>query len=90
MPGVTSSKGIAGEPPPVAETLAVLTPAQGADAAAAALAAVPFAASAREVISTQWQHHLLIVGVIAILIVIFAPKGFVGLWRSFMDRVFGT
>jgi branched-chain amino acid transport system permease protein len=42
----------------------------------------------REVISTQWQHHLLIVGVIAILIVIFAPKGFVGLWRSFMDRAF--
>ena len=42
----------------------------------------------REVISTQWHHHLLIVGVIAILIVMFAPKGFVGLWRSFMARLF--
>ena len=42
----------------------------------------------REIVSTQWQHHLLIVGVIAILIVIFAPKGFVGLWRSLMERVF--
>lgn len=42
----------------------------------------------REVISTQWHHHLLIVGIIAILIVIFAPKGFVGLWRVLMDRLF--
>jgi len=42
----------------------------------------------REVISTQWHHHLLIVGVIAILIVIFAPRDFVGLWHSLMDRLF--
>ena len=42
----------------------------------------------REVISSQWHHHLLIVGVIAILIVMFAPRGFVGLWHSVMDRLF--
>ena len=44
----------------------------------------------REIVSTQWQHHLLIVGVIAILIVIFAPKGFVGLWRGLMSRIFAS
>jgi branched-chain amino acid transport system permease protein len=43
----------------------------------------------REVISTQWHHHLLIVGFIAILIVMFAPRGFVGLWHTLLDRVFG-
>jgi branched-chain amino acid transport system permease protein len=42
----------------------------------------------REVISSQWHHHLLIVGVIAILIVMFAPKGLVGLWHTVMDRLF--
>ena len=42
----------------------------------------------REVISTQWHHHLLIVGFIAILIVMFAPRGFVGLWHTLMDRLF--
>jgi branched-chain amino acid transport system permease protein len=42
----------------------------------------------REVISSQWHHHLLIVGVIAILIVMFAPRGFVGLWHTIMDRLF--
>ena len=34
------------------------------------------------------HHHLLIVGVIAILIVMFAPRGFVGLWHNLMDRLF--
>lgn len=42
----------------------------------------------REVVSTHWQHHPLIVGVIAILIVIFAPKGMVGLWREWLARAF--
>jgi branched-chain amino acid transport system permease protein len=42
----------------------------------------------REVISTQWHHHLLIVGFIAILIVMFAPRGFVGLWHTLVDRLF--
>ena len=40
----------------------------------------------REVVSTQWQHHALIVGTVAILIVIYAPKGVVGLWRELLDR----
>ncbi|MBE0626806.1 MAG: branched-chain amino acid ABC transporter permease [Burkholderiales bacterium] len=40
----------------------------------------------REVVSTHWQHHALIVGAVAILIVIFAPRGMVGLWRDFMGR----
>jgi branched-chain amino acid transport system permease protein len=44
----------------------------------------------REIVSTHWQHHLLIVGVIAILIVMFAPQGFVGLWRRLMDRLLGA
>ena len=40
----------------------------------------------REVVSTHWQHHALIVGTVAILIVIYAPKGVVGLWRDLLDR----
>ena len=40
----------------------------------------------REVVSTHWQHHALIVGTVAILIVIFAPRGVVGLWRDLLDR----
>src|SRR5437588_6657682 len=44
----------------------------------------------RELVSTHWEHHALIVGVMAILIVIFAPKGFVGLWRGLMSRIFAS
>jgi branched-chain amino acid transport system permease protein len=40
----------------------------------------------REIVSTQWEHHALIVGVVAILAVVFAPKGLVGLWRDWLDR----
>lgn len=36
----------------------------------------------REVVSTHWEHHSLIVGVMAILVVILAPKGLIGLWRE--------
>ena len=43
----------------------------------------------RELVSIHWEHHLLIVGVIAILIVIFAPRGIVGFWSDAMDRLFG-
>jgi branched-chain amino acid transport system permease protein len=39
----------------------------------------------REVVSTHWEHHSLIVGVMAILVVILAPKGIVGLWRDWVD-----
>ena len=44
----------------------------------------------REVVSTQWQHHALIVGTVAILIVIYAPRGVVGLWRDLLDRYSGS
>jgi len=41
----------------------------------------------REVVSTHWEHHSLIVGAVAILVVIFAPKGVVGLWNDWMARI---
>ena len=41
----------------------------------------------REIVSTHWEHHALIVGVMAILVVILAPKGIVGLWRDGLARV---
>ncbi len=41
----------------------------------------------REIVSTHWEHHSLIVGTMAILAVIFAPKGLVGLWRDALDRM---
>ncbi len=41
----------------------------------------------REIVSTHWEHHSLIVGAVAILVVIFAPKGLVGLWRDWLARL---
>ncbi len=41
----------------------------------------------REIVSTHWEHHALIVGTVAILVVIFAPKGVVGLWNSWIARI---
>jgi branched-chain amino acid transport system permease protein len=41
----------------------------------------------REVVSTRWEHHSLIVGIVAILIVIFAPRGIVGLWNDLLARM---
>jgi branched-chain amino acid transport system permease protein len=41
----------------------------------------------REIVSTHWEHHSLIVGVVAILAVIFAPKGVVGLWNEWLMRL---
>jgi branched-chain amino acid transport system permease protein len=41
----------------------------------------------RELVSTHWEHHSLIVGVMAILVVILAPRGIVGLWREWISRV---
>src|SRR6476619_684655 len=41
----------------------------------------------REIVSTHWEHHSLIVGTAAILVVILAPKGLVGLWRDGIDRL---
>jgi branched-chain amino acid transport system permease protein len=40
----------------------------------------------REVVSTHWEHHPLIVGVMAILVVMLAPKGLVGLWQDGLSR----
>ena len=40
----------------------------------------------RELVSTHWEHHSLIVGVMAILVVILAPRGIVGLWRDLLSR----
>jgi branched-chain amino acid transport system permease protein len=40
----------------------------------------------REIVSTHWEHHALIVGVLAILSVIYAPKGVVGIWREWLAR----
>jgi branched-chain amino acid transport system permease protein len=41
----------------------------------------------REIVSTHWEHHSLIVGVVAILVVIFAPAGVVGLWNEWLARL---
>ncbi len=41
----------------------------------------------REIVSTYWEHHSLIVGVVAILVVIFAPKGLVGLWHDWLGNL---
>ena len=41
----------------------------------------------RELVSTHWEHHSLIVGVMAILVVILAPRGIVGLWRDALSRL---
>jgi branched-chain amino acid transport system permease protein len=41
----------------------------------------------REIVSTHWEHHSLIVGVVAILVVIFAPKGVVGSWNEWLTRL---
>jgi len=41
----------------------------------------------RELVSTHWEHHSLIVGIMAIVVVILAPRGLVGLWRDGIDRL---
>lgn len=40
----------------------------------------------REVISSYWQHYALVVGAMAILVVIYAPKGIVGMWNSLFSK----
>jgi branched-chain amino acid transport system permease protein len=41
----------------------------------------------REIVSSHWEHHSLLVGLLAILAVIFAPKGIVGLWNGWVTRL---
>ncbi|TXL68619.1 branched-chain amino acid ABC transporter permease [Zeimonas arvi] len=38
----------------------------------------------REELSSIWEHYLLLVGAVAILVVIYAPKGVVGLWNGWV------
>jgi branched-chain amino acid transport system permease protein len=38
----------------------------------------------REELSSVWEHYLLLVGAVAILVVIYAPKGIVGLWNGWI------
>ncbi|MFA7664597.1 MAG: branched-chain amino acid ABC transporter permease [Burkholderiaceae bacterium] len=38
----------------------------------------------REELSSIWEHYLLLVGAVAILVVIYAPKGIVGLWNGWV------
>src|SRR6185312_12174728 len=40
----------------------------------------------REVVSTHWEHHALIVGFVAILVVRLAPKGLAGLWADWLEN----
>jgi branched-chain amino acid transport system permease protein len=40
----------------------------------------------REELSIYWEHYLILVGVIVILVVTFAPKGVVGTWRAWRAR----
>ena len=41
----------------------------------------------REELSHVWEHYLLLVGVIVIVVVIFAPKGLGGLWNRIVNHV---
>jgi len=41
----------------------------------------------REIVSSHWEHHSLVVGAVAILVVIFAPRGVMGLWRDWLARL---
>jgi len=41
----------------------------------------------REIVSSQWEHHELIVGLVAILVVLFAPRGVVGLWHDWLAAI---
>ena len=41
----------------------------------------------REELSHAWEHYLILVGIIVILVVIFAPKGLGGLWQALVCRI---
>ena len=42
----------------------------------------------REELSLYWEHYLLVVGVIVILFVTYAPQGIMGLLKTGLDRIF--
>ena len=41
----------------------------------------------REELSHAWEHYLLLVGAIVIIVVIFAPRGLGGLWHGMVNRL---
>jgi branched-chain amino acid transport system permease protein len=42
----------------------------------------------RELVSAMWEHYLIAVGVITILVVMFAPRGLAGAWNDALQLVF--
>jgi branched-chain amino acid transport system permease protein len=43
----------------------------------------------REELSNVWEHYQILVGLLVILTVIFAPRGLMGLWNTMLDRLDG-
>jgi len=41
----------------------------------------------REELSNMWEHYPILVGIVVILTVIFAPKGLMGFWNALLDRL---
>ena len=41
----------------------------------------------REELSNVWEHYPILVGVIVILTVVFAPRGLMGAWNTLLDRI---
>jgi branched-chain amino acid transport system permease protein len=41
----------------------------------------------REELSNVWEHYPILVGLVVILTVIFAPRGLMGIWNTLMDRL---
>ena len=44
----------------------------------------------REELSNMWEHYPILVGLVVILTVIFAPKGLMGFWNALLDRLAPT
>lgn len=42
----------------------------------------------RELVSNAWEHYLIAVGVITILVVMFAPRGIAGFWNDLLHKAF--
>lgn len=41
----------------------------------------------REELSNVWEHYPILVGLVVILVVIFAPRGLMGIWNDMLDRL---
>lgn len=44
----------------------------------------------RELVSSVWENYLFAVGVVTILVVMFAPRGLAGLWNDVVGRIGGS